>query len=297
MLRKSSSCRRLMLAASVALAAMGTLGAAEAARSAAGIGKGVQAPLCIAVLDFSTVEDSAQRQFLSERSRPIDIPASCTLSNADRLSINRVMQGWIRMIDARDTSAASEANLQTQLEDNRFNREKALALYNASVSGETRPVVIGAEYLTAMLGKHNDVFRIVDPATVTAAMDRLSREADFPTDPAVRLVRETGVTHLVYGTVSDPRRREVVFRGYGIETKNTEYKLDVIIRVVDLTGEKPSFGNVYTGTFLDRQPVSGSQLDDGIFQELMNSALLQAAEEIYGQFRPGASPASGNTEE
>ena len=63
------------------------------------------------------------------------------------------------------------------------------------------------------------------------------------------------------------------------------------------TGEKPSFGNVYTGTFLDRQPVSGSQLDDGIFQELMNSALLQAAEEIYGQFRPGASPASGNTEE
>ena len=110
---------------------------------------------------------------------------------------------------------------------------------------------------------------------------------DFPRDFMLRLARETGVTHLIYGTVSDLRTRSNSFKGYGIETKTTNYQLDVIIKVVDLVRQSTVYSNVYTGNYREQRPVSTQQIDNNIFQTLMTSALEQAAEDLYDKCKPG----------
>ncbi len=244
-------------------------------------------PFKVCVLDFSSLDIQGQKRFLNEKNQPIVIPEQCTLNSADRQSIDSVMQGYVRIIDALDISRTNEANRDAQKDDNAFTREKALSLFNTIVNGEARPMVIGADYLTAYLGRHNDVFGCYDKSLMAASMKKLQASPDFPTDFMLRLARETGVTHLIYGTVSDMRTKTNSFKGYGIETKTTNYQLDVIIKMVDLVRQCTVYSNVYTGNYREQRPVSGMQFDNNIFQNLMTSALEQAAEDLYDQCRPG----------
>ena len=244
-------------------------------------------PFRVCVLDFTSLDIQGQKRFLDEKNNQINIPPQSTLNDADRKSVNGIMQGFVRMIDAWDNTKTNAANRNVQLEDNSFSREKALALYNTVVQGVSRPMVIGAEYLSAYLGKHNDVFHCVDASLMASAMQRLQKSPDFPKDFMLRLARETGVTHLIYGTVSDMRCKTNSFKGYGIETKTTNFQLDVIIKVVDLAAQHTVYSNVYTGNYREQRPISGTQFDNNIFQSLMTSALEQAAEDLYDHCRPG----------
>ena len=244
-------------------------------------------PFRVCVLDFSSLDIQGQKRFLDQRNKPIVIPPQCTLNDADRGSVNSIMQGFVRMIDAWDSSKTNSANRRAQADDNAFDRGKALALYNTVVKGESRPMVIGAEYLTAYLGKRNDVFACLDKSLVTSAMKRLQQAPDFPRDFMLRLARETGATHLIYGVVSDLRTKSNSFKGYGIETKTTNYQLDVIIKLVDLVSQQTVYSNVYTGNYREQRPISGTQFDNNIFQNLMTAALEQAAEDLYDVCRPG----------
>ena len=244
-------------------------------------------PFRVCVLDFSSLDIQGQKRFLDQQNKPIVIPPQCTLNDADRKSINSVMQGFVRMIDAWDNTKTNTANRRAQVEDNSFSRAKALELYNTVVKSDARPMVIGADYLTAYLGKHNDVFVCLDASQMTAAMNRLQQAPDFPKDFMLRLAKETGATHLIYGTVSDLRTKSNSFKGYGIETKTTNYQLDVIIKMVDLVAQHTVYSNVYTGNYREQRPISGTQFDNNIFQNLMTSALEQAAEDLYDVCRPG----------
>lgn len=244
-------------------------------------------PFKVCVLDFTTVDIKGQKRFLDEKNKPISLPKMSTLNNADRLTMNGVMQGFVRMIDAMDSADTNEANRQAQIRDNAFSRTKALALYRSTVRGEARPVVIGAEYLSAYLGRHGDVFSCMDSSLLTAAMQKLQQSPDFPRDFMLQLAKETGATHLIYGTVSDIRTKTNSFKGYGIETKTTTYQLDVIIKLVDLAAQATVYSNVYTGSYREQRPISGRQFDNNIFQNLMTSALEQAAEDLYDCCRPG----------
>lgn len=244
-------------------------------------------PFRVCVLDFSSLDILGQKRFLDERNREIRIPAQSTLNDADRKSVNGFMQGIVRMIDAWDNSKTNTENRRTQTEDNRFDRAKALALYDASVKGEARPMVAGAEYLSAFLGRHNDVFSCLDTALVAEAMRNLRNETDFPKDFMLRLARKTGATHLISGVVSDLRTKSNSFKGYGIETKTTTFQLDVIIKMVDLAVQRTVYSNVYTGNYREQRPISGTQFDNNIYQSLMTSALEQAAEDLYDRCRPG----------
>ena len=47
------------------------------------------------------------------------------------------------------------------------------------------------------------------------------------------------------------------------------------------------FSNVYTSSYNERRPVSNAQFDKAIYQNLMTSALQQAAEELYELCKPG----------
>ena len=244
-------------------------------------------PFRVCVLDFTSADIMGQKRFLDQRNRPIVIPPQCTLNSEDHRSINRVMQGCVRMIDAIDNARTNEANRDAQVADNAFDRAKALELYNTVVKGEQRPMVIGADYLSAYLGRHNDVFVCLDAAQMAAAMKRLQEAPDFPRDFMQRLARETGATHLIYGTVSDLRTRSSSFKGYGIETKSTTYQLDVIVKVVDLVAQHTVYSNVFTGTYRERQADSVTNIDNNVFQNLMTSALEQAADELYDICKPG----------
>ena len=244
-------------------------------------------PFKVCVLDFTSLDIQGQKRFLDQQNRPIEIPPQCTLNDADRSSINSVMQGFVRMIDAWDNTRTNTANRAVRVDDNRFDRAKALKLYNTVVKGPSRPMVIGADYLAAYLGRHNDVFGCIEASQMEVAMRKLQQAPDFPRDFMLRLARETGATHLIYGTVSDLRTRTNSFKGYGIETKTTNYQLDVIIKMVDLAAQHTVYSNVYTGSYREQRPISTAQFDNNIFQNLMTSALEQAAEDLYDVCKPG----------
>ena len=244
-------------------------------------------PFKVCVLDFTTIDTIGQERFLNEKNTPIVIPPQNSLNDADHRTMNGVMQGYVRMIDAWDNVRTNTAGREAQIDDNVFSRKKALDLYDSIVKGQPRPVVIGAEYLSAYLSRHNDVFGTMDILQVAAAMEKLKKEDDFPRDFMLRIARETGATHLIYGTVSDIQTRTNSFSGYGIRTNTTTYSLDVTIKMIDLVAQHSVYGNVYTGTYREQRPVSTEQFDNNIFQSLMKSALEQAAEELYDVCREG----------
>lgn len=240
-------------------------------------------PIRICVIDFTSADTQGQKRFLDERSKPITIPTQSTLNDADRVSVNSVMQGYVRMIDAIDTSKTNDANRREQSIDNALSRAQKIELYNTVVKGESRPMVIGADYLTAYLGRKNDLFSCVDTSLLTSAMTQLQNEPDFPDDFMLKLAEKTGVTHLVYGTVSDIRTKTNSFKGYGIETKTTMYQLDVIVKLVDLKAQHTIYSNVYTANYKEQDTGNGGHFDNNIFQNLMTTALEMAADDLYEQ--------------
>ena len=244
-------------------------------------------PFRVCVIDFTSIDTQGQKRFLDQQNNQIVIPPQNTLNAEDRKSISSVMQGFVRMIDAWDNTRTNTANRTAQVEDNSFNRGKALELYNSVLKGESRPMVIGADYLSAYLGRRSDVFSCLDAAQMAAAMAKLQQDPEFPRDFMLKLAKMTGATHLIYGTVSDLRTKSNSFKGYGIETKTTNYQLDVIVKMVDLAAQHTVYSNVYTGNYREQQPVSTAQIDHNVFQNLMTAALEQAAEDLYDVCKPG----------
>ncbi len=244
-------------------------------------------PFKVCVLDFTSIDISGQVRFLDGKNSPIVIPPQNTLNTADHQTINSIMQGYVRMIDAWDNSWTNSANREAQVDDNVFTRQKAIDLYNTIVKGAPRPMVIGAEYLSAYLGKHNDVFGTMDVSQVAAAMQKLQAQPDFPRDFMLRIAKETGATHLIYGTVSDIHSKTRSFTGYGISTNTTTYELDVTIKMIDLAAQHSVYSNVYTGSYREQRPVSNDAFDNNIFLSLMKSALEQAAEDLYDVCKEG----------
>ena len=244
-------------------------------------------PLKVCVMDFKTIDTEGQKRFLDVNNKPIVIPAQNTLNDEDHKTINAVMQGFVRMIDAWDNTRTNKANRDAQKGDNLFTKEKALDIYSTTVKGQARPVVIGAEYLEAYLGERNDVFVCLNRDLLGTAMGKIRNEPDFPQDFMLKVAKATGATHLITGTVSDIRTRQKSFKGYGIETKTVNYELDVIIKVVDLVAQQSVYSKVYTGFYREQHPVSNAQFDNNIFQNLMTAALQQAAEDLYEKCKPG----------
>jgi hypothetical protein len=127
----------------------------------------------------------------------------------------------------------------------------------------------------------------MDASLITAAMDKLSKQPEFPRDFMLRLAKETGATHLIYGTVSDIHSKTNSFTGYGIQTNTTTYQLDVTIKMIDLVAQHSVYSNVYTGSYREQRPISTEAFDNNIYQSLLKSALEQAAEDLYDVCKEG----------
>ena len=237
-------------------------------------------PFRVCVMDFTTIDVNGKLRFIDTANKELDVAQRCTLNDADRKSVNSVMQGFVRLVDAVENHKTKDAM-------NAITRNDAVAIWNTTVNGQARPAVIGADYLEAYLGGHGDVFACLDRSLMASSMQKLQAAPDFPADFQMKLARATGATHLIYGTVGDIASRENSFSGYGISTKTTNYSLDVIVKMVDLVTQQTVHSAVYTGTYREQRPISGAQFDNNIFQSLMKSALQQAAEDLYDMCRPG----------
>ena len=239
-------------------------------------------PFRVCVMDFTTIDINGQIRFIDPANNKLDVAPRCTLNDADRKSVNDVMQGFVRLVDAVE-------NHKTKDMKNAITRNDAIDLWRTSVHGQARPAVIGAEYLEAYLGGHGDVFACLDRPLMAAAMQKLQNDPDFPSDFQLKLAKASGATHLIYGTVGDIASRENSFSGYGIQTKTTNYSLDVIVKMVDLVTQQTVYSNTYTGNYREQRPISGAQFDNNIFQSLMKSALQQAADDLFDRCRDGRS--------
>ena len=227
----------------------------------------------VAVLDFGTADTIGLKLIGHLPSSKTDNNEALTAE--DRTSVNSVMQGFVKLM---------EVATNNKVRDEKWSEEHNL--FNETLKGKARPSILGAEYLSAYLGRHNDVFGVLDTMVVKKAMLKLQKDPEFPKDFMQKLAAETGATHLIFGTVSDIRTKENSFKGYGIETKTTLCQLDVIIKVIDLAAQYSVFSNVYTGSYKEQRPISVEQFDNNIYQNLMTGALEQAAEELYELCKP-----------
>ena len=244
-------------------------------------------PCLVCVLDFTTVDTAGQDRFLSEKSKPIEVPEQNTLNETDRKKLNSTVQGYVRVVDAIDTLLTHQANRKAQSCDNATSYQNGKEIFNTVVNGPTRPAVIGADYLEAYLSKHSDAFICLNRGQVYTKIKKLQDEPDFPEDFFKKTAKETGATHLIYGTVGDVSSKESGFEGYGITTKATTYSLDVIIKVVDLNQQENVLVGVYTGEYSTQSVDGQKDAASGIFQNLMKDALAKAAEDIYKYTLPG----------
>lgn len=265
------------------------LSASESAVPASGVseGKALSPLFRICVIDFTQADIVGQKRFLDQNSKPIAIPPQCTLTDGDRMSIHSVMQGFVRMIDARDSARTNEFNRRRMADDNLWERTKALDLFRTVVKGQSRPVILGAEQLSALLSGHSDVFSCTDASLMEAAMEKLRNQPDFPVDFQRKLAEITGATHLLCGTVSDLRVSSKTFQGYGIETATTKYELDFSYKLVDLRAQHTVYGGIATGTYAERKLPGIIEKEPALFQKLLNDALRRAADELYHACKPG----------
>lgn len=250
-------------------------------------GKTAPAPFRVCVLDFVQADIVGQRRFLDQDSRPITIPPQCTLDQADHMTIHSVMQGFVRMIDARDSARTNEFNRRRMADDNLWERTKALDLYKTVVKGQSRPVILGAEQLSALLSQHGDVFACTDAALMEAAMYKLQTQPDFPVEFQKKLADMTGATHLLVGTVADLRVSSKTFQGYGIETTTTRYELDFSYKLVDLRAQSSVYGGIATGVYTERKRPGIIEREPSLFQNLLKDALRRAADDLYLACKPG----------
>ena len=244
-------------------------------------------PFKIGVLDFTSADVEGNKRFLDDQKQVLTIPAASTLNSEDRQSIHPVMQGFVRMIDAWGTVKNTDPVRTVEVAEYQRQVMQQRELYQRTVHGESRPMIIGADYLRAELGQYPAIFSTIEPAALTAAMAKLTTAPDFPAAFPQRLTGLTGATHLIRGTVSDLRRQTVIFRGYGIETKTVVYQLDLILQMFDLSRGATVYSGTYTAELRERQPLSGAVITDNHFQRLLTMAVKQGAADFAAACRPG----------
>ena len=218
------------------------------------------------VMDFSTADTEGGKRFLNHLNQPIELPAQASIATTDPSL--QALQGMIAVWEAAQSAAEKRASTKK--------------FYEGIVKGQARPAIIGADYLAGYLGKHNDVF-LLQERDLIKPRQKLKEDPDFPTNHVS--YKGNRCDHLIYATVSDIRSRKTP-SGYGLETKTTNYDLDVIVKLVDLVAQCLTQASIRQAIASNDR--SNIEFDNNIFQNLMASALEQAADELYELCKPGA---------
>lgn len=241
----------------------------------------------IAVLDFTCIDLAGQKLRLV-RSRPVNTDYRGILSSADRQSIDDRMQGFVRMLDARFAGTAAMAGLQRDLRESERDRAEREALAKKILNSKQRPLVIGAEYMTACLGEYPEIFSLANREGIESALKSLDFGRAQTAEDADRRIREfmekSGATHILTGTVADLKTEHKKFSGYGVRTDRVVYSLDLLVKVIDLKDNQIVFSGLVTGEQSQMNTKFAQTINDSLFQDLMKDAVKQAAEAMSRRF-------------
>ncbi len=251
-------------------------------------GRGVTNPkMRIAVLDFTCIDLVGQKLNLT-RPRPVNAVGKGTLNDADRLSIDARMQGFVRMVDARFSGAAAMAEIHQTLRENERDRRLREALATKILNSARRPIIIGAEYMTAALGEYPETFSPTSREGIESALQSFDAGRRPDAEDVERSIREfaarSGATHILTGTVADLKTEHRKFSGYGLNTDRVNYSLDVLIKVIDLKNNRIVFTALTTGEQSRMNTEFAQTVNDSLFQDLLKDAVKQAAAAMNARF-------------
>lgn len=247
----------------------------------------------IAVLDFMTT-DQLVEQYDDFEFEKLAREKADSLSDADRKSINSIMQGIIKGIDAWSNLEAAEDRREEHDLINKDKWRRSEALMKKLRSGPMRPVVAAADYMMSYLGEYPDSLQTVDRPRLAAALQSAEFTVDgsIEADSMARFRQTTGATHLLYGTVTDVKRMDRQFSGYGIKTDMVVYELDVMVKLVDLESEAVVFSTIATGYDKMLKSAQGQTLNSQQVQDLLKDALHAAALDVQQFVNPPKKAAS-----
>ena len=282
-----SAMKRRMYAMFAAFCALVFAGAEAAGTREAEKKKAEPPAMKIAVLDFTCIDLTGQKLRLV-RNRPVNTDYRGILSSADRQSIDDRMQGFVRMLDARFAGTAAMAGIRRDLRESERDRAEREALAKKILNSKQRPLVIGAEYMTASLGEYPEIFSPANREGIESALKSLDFGRAQTAEDADRRIREfmekSGATHILTGTVADLKTEHKKFSGYGVRTDRVVYSLDVLVKLIDLKTSQIAFSGVFTGEVSQMNTKFAQTINDSLFQDLMKDAVKQAAEAMSRRF-------------
>ncbi len=282
-----SAMKRRMYAMFAAFCALVFAGAEAAGTRETEKKKAEPPAMKIAVLDFTCIDLTGQKLRLV-RNRPVNTDYRGILSSADRQSIDDRMQGFVRMLDARFAGTAAMAGIRRDLQESERDRAEREALAKKILNSKQRPLVIGAEYMTASLGEYPEIFSLANREGIESALKSLDFGRAQTAEDADRRIREfmekSGATHILTGTVADLKTEHKKFSGYGVRTDRVVYSLDVLVKLIDLKTSQIAFSGVFTGEVSQMNTKFAQTINDSLFQDLMKDAVKQAAEAMSRRF-------------
>ncbi len=282
-----SAMKRRMYAMFAAFCALVFAGAEAAGTRETEKKKAEPPAMKIAVLDFTCIDLTGQKLRLV-RNRPVNTDYRGILSSADRQSIDDRMQGFVRMLDARFAGTAAMAGIRRDLRESERDRAEREALAKKILNSKQRPLVIGAEYMTASLGEYPEIFSLANREGIESALKSLDFGRAQTAEDADRRIREfmekSGATHILTGTVADLKTEHKKFSGYGVRTDRVVYSLDVLVKLIDLKTSQIAFSGVFTGELSQMNTKFAQTINDSLFQDLMKDAVKQAAETMSRRF-------------
>ena len=238
----------------------------------------------IAVFAFTTIDIQGQH-FGDFTERTVTVTPQNSLNDAELGSIDEIMLGYIKMIDAEEERTRRAHDREHLDAENARNLARQNELADKLLKTPQRAVVIGANFMEGALGNYDSV-ELVDRGDIYKAYrDMSARQAGEQPRTLPEVLQLQGATHVLYGTVADFRVAGNEYTGYGINTKSLIYELDVMIKIVELKTNRIVFSGVFTGQsrefYLDGQKAI---IDSGRFETLMKSATAQAAAAIDKKF-------------
>lgn len=243
----------------------------------------------LAVFDFTTIDMLGQKfyGFAGDFCRLPEQEEYDALTAADRISIDDTMQGFVKMLEVREEIARRQEERALDREAREEFLDSRRKLAGKIMNSPNRPVVIGAEYFTAALGKYPR-FKVVARKNIDAALEKLEDKlVDFDEmeQNFQDFITLSGATHVVYTVVADYGEEEREFSGYNITTRQIIRSLDLIVKVVDLNTREVVFAEVFTGE--DKEVLTGNYTkykSSNRYSKLMKNAIKQAAEAMDEHF-------------
>ena len=240
----------------------------------------------IAVFPFTTIDIQGQH-FRDFTDRTVPVTPQNSLNEAELGAVDEVMMGYVKLVDAEEERTRRAHDRKRLDDENDRNLARQNELADKLLKTEQRSVVIGAAYMESALGNYDSVELVDRGCIYKAYRDMSERQAGALPRTLPETLQAEGATHVLYGTVADFRAVGSEYTGYGINTKNLVFELDVMIKIVELKTNRIVFSGVFTGQsrefYLDGQK---AVIDTGRFETLMKSAVAQAALAIDKKFDP-----------